>query len=83
MYTSRMARRYFNHATVRDIRRIWAAVSVTPQATIRELGRQLDVPHSRVAASLRLLKDAGYIDFPKGAERARAVIVPFVVQEQR
>jgi hypothetical protein len=82
MYTSHMARKYANHATVPDIRRIWAAVSVTPQAPIRELGQQLDMPHSRIAASLRLLKDAGYIDFPKGSERARTILVPFVFVAQ-
>lgn len=81
LYTSRVARKYKTHVTVRDVRRVWQAVTREPQSSTRALGRQLNIAHNRVGAALRMLKDAGYIDFPTGAERARSILIPFYTQE--
>lgn len=78
MYTSRMSKRYYGHATTQDIRRVWAAVSAAPQSTLRELASTLGMHFSGVGAALRLLKDAGYIDFPKGTDHARTILIPFI-----
>ncbi len=78
---SAMNRRYGNHMSTHNIRRVWALISIQPQLPLRALAAQLGLPYSSIGAALRLLKDAGYIDFPKKSERARTVLVPFVVQE--
>jgi hypothetical protein len=62
-------------------RRVWAAVSCQPQATVRELAVLSGVKsQGTVRLHLRFLRDAGYIDFQDGAERARRIILPCGVQ---
>ena len=81
MSYSVMHQRYGNHLSARNVRRVWAQVSQTPHASQRELARALSLSHGAISSALRLLKDAGYIQFPKCASRAVEVLVPFIVQE--
>jgi DNA-binding transcriptional MocR family regulator len=81
MSYSVMHQRYGNHLSTRNVRRVWAAITATPYASQRELAQALRISHGAVSSALRLLKDAGYIQFPKCASRAVEVLVPFVVQE--
>lgn len=60
-------------------RRVWASVTHTPCASVRELARRLDMAYSQVSKALRLLRAAGYIAFADRTCRARTVLVPFVV----
>jgi predicted transcriptional regulator len=68
-----------SYPSVGTLRRVWAAVTHTPCASVRELATRLDMAHGHVSRALRLLRDAGYIAFADRACRARTVIVPFVV----
>lgn len=74
---------YGGHASPRLVRRAWAAVTTTPNASMIELARQIDASWSGVAITLHILRDAGYIDFEDRAVRARRIIVPFVVEALR
>lgn len=78
-YTSRCAERYGIHVTARTARRVWAAVTQDPQATARELGGELGMPFGLVAAALRMLRDAGYIEFDAASVRARRIVTPFII----
>lgn len=60
-------------------RRVWAAVTTHPQWSVRQLGWSLDLAPTTVRAALERLRQAGYIDYQPRAERARYVIVPFVI----
>lgn len=73
-----MQQRYGSHMTVARIRDVWAAVSQSPNATVRELADAVGMPYVIVSASLRLLRDAGYIQFEPRAERARTIVIPFI-----
>ena len=79
-YTSATAQQYKNHVTVAVARRVWAAVTATPQATLREIAARADTSYSVAGAALRLLRDAGYVDFDHGTDHGRRVIIPFVVR---
>lgn len=81
-YTSPTQRRYKHHLTTPCVRAVWAAVSAAPQATAKELATQTRIPYGRVAAALRMLRDAGYIDFAPCTAHARRIIVPFVAIER-
>lgn len=73
---------YGSAPSVAYIRRVWAAVSRQPGASTKELALALGSPESSygtVAASLRVLRDAGYISFNDRESRARRVLVPFIV----
>lgn len=62
-------------------RRVWAAVSRQPQATVRELAAMSGLKsQGTVRLHLRFLRAAGYIEFQDGAERARRIILPCGVQ---
>lgn len=66
-----------HHPAPHTTRRVWAYVSVRPQATIREMGRALGIGYATVAAALRCLRDVyGYIDYPDRSAGARVVRVP-------
>jgi Mn-dependent DtxR family transcriptional regulator len=67
---------------LRTIRRVWAAVSQDPQATDEAIGRQVRRVKSTVAAAMRVLKDAGYIDYEKYSAHAREVLLPFKVDKR-
>lgn len=71
--------RYGQHVANRRIRQVWAAVSKTPCAPVRELGQRLGFHYSGVAVALRVLRDAGYVAFESGnaGARARQVLIPF------
>jgi predicted transcriptional regulator len=76
-----MQRRYGTHLKPRRIRQVWAAVTRNPRASKRELSEELGLSFGAIGGALRFLKDAGYIEFPKGACRAITVVVPFYVEE--
>lgn len=76
-----MQRRYGTHLTMRNIRRVWAAITANPRASKREIADDLDLAFSSVGGALRFLKDTGYICSPKGASRAITIVVPFYVEE--
>lgn len=76
-----MQERFGTHLRPRQIRRVWAAVTRNPRASKRELSEELGLSFGAIGGALRLLKDAGYINFPKRKSRAITVIVPFFVQE--
>lgn len=78
-YTSRCARRYGTHVTFANARRVWAAVTRRPTATVRELADDAGLPFGTVGAALRMLRDAGYIEFDPCTGRARRVLVPFII----
>lgn len=76
-----MQRRYGTHLRPRQIRRVWAAVTQNPRASKRELAGELGLAFSSVSGALRFLKDAGYIQFPRGKSRAITIVLPFIVEE--
>lgn len=82
-YTSATARRYHNHVTPAVARRVWAAVTRQPCATVVALAADANTTFSIAGAALRLLRDAGYVDFSPKSVRARRVIVPFYVGTMR
>lgn len=82
-YTTEIARRYKHHVTIPNVRRVWSAVTETPCAPTRQLGERLGLSYSYCAAALRLLRDAGYIEFELGSFGGRKVVVPFIVTEDR
>jgi predicted transcriptional regulator len=64
------------------VRKVWAAVTRTPRASVKELAVAVGAPESsfgNVSAALRMLRDAGYIAFNNHAKLARRILVPFVV----
>jgi DNA-binding MarR family transcriptional regulator len=62
----------------RAVRRVWAAVSMTPQATLRELMPVTGLAQGTIGMALRHLQSLGYIDFDPRVARARTVLVPFI-----
>ena len=78
-YTTATARRYHNHVTPAVARRVWAAVTRDPNATVVRLAADAGTTFSIAGAALRLLRDAGYIDFSPRSIRARRIIMPFYV----
>jgi len=69
---------YGRPISARNVRRVWAAVTLKPQASCRELGRLLRMQHSNVARALKVLRDAGYVEQPTRSARARRIVVPFM-----
>lgn len=67
---------------LRTRRMVWAVVTREPRISLRKIAHITGMPVSTVHDALENLKAAGYIDFPKGAERARTVLVPFVVAQK-
>lgn len=78
-YSDKMTARYGYYVGRQAIRRVWAAVTQQPCATVRELARVAQLDYRGVACAIRVLHDAGYIDAPPKLARARRVLVPFVV----
>lgn len=77
--------RYKRHVSDRLLRRVWATVTRDPQIRVRTLAEQLGYRSwSDVSVALRVLRDAGYIDFESGMSGcgARTVIIPFVVTKK-
>ena len=73
--------RYGNHLSTHNIRRVWAAISASPHASRREMALTLGLSWGAIESALLLLKDAGYIRFPKYASRAIEVVIPFYIEE--
>jgi DNA-binding transcriptional MocR family regulator len=57
------------------VRRVWAAVTRTPNASLRELADSLGAQFGNVSRAIKVLRDAGYITIE--GERARRVLIPF------
>lgn len=74
-----MQSRYGMEVSDQYIRKVWAAVTRQPRASVRELAEELGSSFSAVSASIRFLTDAGYIEHERGACRARRIVVPFGV----
>jgi len=64
------------------VRAVWAAVSLDPRVSVRELSRQLHVGCSTVAKSLLILKRVGVIRYVRHHSRARRVVVPLLVSAE-
>lgn len=62
-------------------RRVWAAVTKYPQATLDELGAIVGYTKSRVWQILEDLRSAGYIDFAPRTKGARTILLPFAAIE--
>lgn len=65
--------------SIRTVQRVWAAVTRTPCASVRELACASGLTYGHTSGILRLLRDAGYIDFAPASARARTIVVPFIV----
>lgn len=72
-------RAYTYTRSVRTVQRVWAAVTHTPGASVREIAAASGLTYGHTSGILRLLRDAGYIDFAPASARARTIIVPFYV----
>jgi DNA-binding MarR family transcriptional regulator len=70
-----------NQRSIDTTRRVWAALTATPDASIRELATRLGIAISTVASHRRRLREAGYIAFEDGGVRATRVLVPLYVQQ--
>ena len=79
MNKRRCEARYGAHVSERTVRRVWAIVSREPQITTRRLAQQLGYGSTAgMSVALRILRDAGYIDFEAKTERARTILIPFI-----
>jgi len=63
---------------IRQVRRVWAAVTRDPQATLEELGVGVGYTKSMVRLILRKLRAMGHIDYQDRSKGARTILVPFV-----
>lgn len=71
--------RYGCYVSDHLVRRVWAVLTNEPQITVRDLAGRLGCrTWAGVAIALKVLRDAGYIEFEKGTERARTIVVPFI-----
>jgi predicted transcriptional regulator len=68
-------RRALRPATVR---KVWAAVTRTPNASMRELACRLDLCPDTVCVAIQTLHVIGYITYEPGTVGARRVLIPFV-----
>jgi DNA-binding MarR family transcriptional regulator len=62
---------------LRRARRVWAAITRDPSASIRELSRTTDLHVLEVQRAIDTLEAAGYITRVPHKSRARVVVVPF------
>lgn len=76
---SDIKRQYGRNVGREKVRQVWAEVTKTPQAGVREIGERLGLGYGSVATALRILQRAGYIEFSPGSHSARTVVVPFVI----
>ena len=76
--------RYGRYVSEALLRRVWAAVTKEPQIRVRPLAAQLGYRScSDVSIALRVLRDAGYIDFADRSIGTRQIIVPFYIEKDR
>jgi predicted transcriptional regulator len=74
-----MPRRPPSRITVKSLDtlwRVWAVLTITPQASTRESARQVGRSASVVHVALRRLVAAGFIEQPYRGRNARRVVVP-------
>lgn len=75
--SAKRIQRYKHYVADDSVRRVWRAVTKQPQATTRELGDAINLSPSGVRAALRMLRDAGYIDFAPRSAGARTILMGF------
>ncbi len=68
---------YGNPIAVATVRRVWAALTRSPQAHVGALAKQIGLSPATVRCALKALKVAGYVDWEPGVHGARTIIVPF------
>jgi galactokinase/mevalonate kinase-like predicted kinase len=78
-YSERFTEQYGGYVASATIRRVWAAVTATPRASVRDLAHRERLPVRAVQVALHVLRDAGYIDFAARSCRARTILVPFYI----
>lgn len=61
------------------VRRVWAALTVSPNDSTRQLAGKLGMSYGDVGKAIKILRDAGYIQVD-GA-RARRVLVPLYTHQ--
>lgn len=66
-----------NYVTLKRVWCIWAAITKEPQVTVRKLAEQTGIPFCTVSAALRVLRDAGYIDFADRTNGARTILIGY------
>lgn len=66
--------------SIATTRRVWAAVSIEPQASCARLGERVGLAKGTVSAALRELKRLGYVQFAY-AQTGRTIIVPFIEED--
>jgi DNA-binding MarR family transcriptional regulator len=61
-----------------QVRRVWAAITLDPHASMLELGALLNMYNHDLTNALQILVDAGYVERDPNRARARRIVVPFV-----
>lgn len=67
----------YYHATIDEIRAIWAAVSVDPMITLRCLAQQTGIKKTRIRQILHFLERAGYLVHER-YRKGRNVLIPMI-----
>ncbi len=69
---------------VRVAGQVWAYVTLHPSASLREIATGCEISLTQARYYLLILRARGYITYVDGASRARRVLVPlYLVQERR
>lgn len=66
-----------SEATRRRRRAVWALISRTPRATIRDISRELGMCVDTAHRHVRALIDLGYVNRPHRFGTGFSVVVPF------
>ncbi len=75
--TKRRNARYKQYVSDASTRMVWRLVTKTPQATTRAIGEAVGLGCGSVSAALRMLRDAGYIDFAHKSRGARTIVIGY------
>jgi len=71
-------RMFGNHVSNDAAREVWAHLSKHPNDSVRDIAKELGRVPSCVAACIRFLAAAGYVEHNPAASRGHRVIVPLV-----
>lgn len=63
-----------------NTRRVWAALTANPDATIRQIRARTGLHADAVQLAIYQLESAGYITRDPRTARGRRVVVPFISQ---
>jgi hypothetical protein len=61
------------------VRAVWAAITATPQAPVRELATRLGYSTATINLALQTLRKADYVAFADRTSGARTVLLPFAL----